>query len=391
VKIAIIRGQNLNRFEMQNYEPLVRKYSITAYVTYNHSFEIKRICLPLKKLHCPEEFTKHLPFPLRYPLRAITYKLGYNVHMFGLEKELRDKDIAHVAETSNGYSYQAIKAKERYGIKVVVTVWENIPFKPSAPLQGFLDNNRLRNEVRENADVFIAVTNRAKEALILEGVQKEKIHVIPVGVDLNRFKPRERDRTLLNNLGLNKNDFVVLFVGRLIRRKGIYDLIYAAKMILGDSALNNIPIKFLLAGDGPERDNIIKETERLQISKNVRLIGNIPYEKIHILHNLADIFVLPSRPTRTWQEQFGMVLVEAMASGNPVISTLSGSIPEVLGDAGILIQPNAPLSLYHKIKKLMLDKKLREDLREKARRRSEKEFDSRKIAEKIDDIYKGLI
>ena len=391
MKIAIIRGQNLNKFEMQNYEPLARKYSITVYATYNHSFEIERINLPLKKLHCPEEFTKYLPFPLRYPLRAITYKLGYNIHMFGLGKELRNKDIAHVAETSNGYSYQAIKAKEKYGIKVVVTVWENIPFRPVAPLHGFLDNNRLRNKVRENADVFVAITNKAKEALISEGVPKEKIYVIPAGVDLNRFKPRGKDETLLNNLGLNENDFVILFIGRLIWRKGVYDLIYAAKMILGDSELNNIPIKFLLAGDGSEKDNIIKEAERLQISKNVRLIGNILYDEIHMLYNLADIFVLPSRPTEMWQEQFGMVLVEAMASGNTVISTLSGSIPEVVGGAGVLVQPNDPLSLYHKIKKLMLDKKLREELGEKARRRAKKEFDFIKIAEKIDNIYKELI
>ena len=248
----------------------------------------------------------------------------------------------------------------------------------------------MKDKVKQNADAFIAITERAKQALLLEGVQKEKIHVIPVGVDLDRFRPRRKNKALLSNLGLKEDDFVVLFIGRLTWAKGIYDLIYTAKMCLADSELKSIPIKFLLAGDGPEKNSIIREAERLQISETVRFMGSIPYHEIHLLYNLADIFTLPSRPARQWQEQFGMALVEAMASGNVIVSTLSGSIPEVVGDAGILIQPNDPLSLYQEIKQLVLDKKLREVLRRKARGRAEEKFNCLKIADKIGGLYRSM-
>lgn len=398
MKIAIVRGVDLNKFEMQNYEPLAKKYDMTAYSTYDCNFDICKINIPIKKLHSPTEFMKHVPFSIRIYLNMLFGKIFGDVNqLFGLEEELKDKDIVHVAEISYGYSYQAIKLKGKYGTKVVVTVWENIPFKKIFPsflfpfYLRFLDDKDIRNEVIKNADAFIAITNRAKETLILEGVQKEKIHVIPAGVDLNRFKPREKDKTLLDKLGLNENDFVVLFVGRLARAKGIYDLLYAAKIILEDSKLENISIKFVFVGSGPERNNMIREIKNLGLTNNVKLFGSVPYHEIQSLYNLAEIFVLPSRPTEIWQEQFGMVLAEAMASGNAVISTLSGSIPEVVGGAGLLVQPNDPLSLYYGIKKLMLNKKFLEKLKRKSRIRAEKKFDSIKIAAKIEDVYKSII
>lgn len=388
MKIAIVRGENLNEFEMQNFEPLKKRHDITAYTTYNHKFEIDRINTPIKKLHSLEEFTQYIPLPLRYCFDGVFYKLGYNSHMIGLERELKDKDIAHVAETFNGYTYQAVKTKKKQRIKVVVTVLENIPFNSLLPR--FLDIDKLRNSVRENADAFIAITKRAQESLLLEGVEREKIHAIPLGVDLNRFKPRKADGTLLNELRLNENDFVILFIGRLIWEKGIYDLLYAIKMIHRDRELDNISIKSLYVGNGLDRKNIAKTIRNLGISKNVKLIGTIPYHEIPKLYNIADIFVLPSIPTRGWQEQFGRVLVEAMASGVAVISTMSGSISEVVNDAGILIQPNDPLSLYYQIKKLILNRELREELSKKARTRAKKEFDYEKIAIKIGKIYENL-
>jgi starch synthase len=390
MNIAIIRGPNLNKFEMQNYEPLAKRHSLTAYTTYNHNFEIDKIAIPVRKLHCCEEWIGRLPFPLGAPFLGMLYRTGYNQHMFGLEEELKAADIAHVAETVNGYSYQAIRAKERYGVKVVVTVWENIPFKPVTPFPRFLDNRRLRDAVRENADAFVAITERAKTALLLEGVPKEKIHVIAAGVDLARFTPRDKNRALLIKLGLDENDFVILFIGRLTWEKGIYDLMYAAKMCQDDPELRGIPLKFLFVGAGREAKGMMKEAEKLRIVETVKFMNSVPYHEIDLLHNIADIFVLASKPTLSWQEQFGMVLAEALASGNAVISTLSGSIPEVVGDAGILVQPGDCLSLYREIKRLVLDRKLREELGEKARRRAEEEFDCKKIAEKIGELYESV-
>jgi len=383
LRVAVIRGPNLNKFEMQSYEPLTKKYDLTAYTTYNHRFEIDGIDIRIRKLHCFEEFAEGVPFPLSRLCLSLIYRSGYHSYMLGLEKELKDKDIAHVAETHNRYSYQAVRTRERLGRpKVAVTAWENIPFRIGSDFVP---------EVRKGADVFIAATERAKKTLMLEGIGEGRIHVVPAGVDLDRFRPRRKNRELLQRLELTEDDLIVLFIGRLAWEKGIHDLIYAAKMTSQDPELNGKPIKFLIVGTGVERESILQEAKILQVSENVRLVGNVPYMEIHEYHNIGDMLVLPSILTRSWQEQFGMVLAEAMASGNPVISTSSGSIPEVVGDCGLLVQPGDSVSLYHAIRKLATDEELRMSMGRRARIRAEKRFDSRKTADQIGAIYEALV
>ena len=91
----------------------------------------------------------------------------------------------------------------------------------------------------------------------------------------------------------------------------------------------------MIAGSGPEKQNIERLVKELKIEQYVKLIGSFPYAEVPALYHMADAFILPSIPVHFWQEQFGMVLIEAMASGLPVISTYSGSIPEVVGDSGM--------------------------------------------------------
>lgn len=388
MRLAIIRGAMLNKFEMQSYEPLKKYMDVIAYYSNDHYLEVNIIDLPKKELRSLEGiFSRHFTNIIAYPLRLA----GYRHHMLGLEKELKFVDIAHVAETYHAFSYQAIKAKEKYGIKVVVTVWENIPFFVEDKWL-FRHNFRqkIKNKIRRNADLFIAVTQRAKEALIYEGVPEEKISVIPMGVDIRTFRPGEKNRHLIEKIGINKEDFVVLFIGRFVWDKGVFDLIYAAKRLLGDNTLNR-EIKFIFVGRGPEEEAMKRLICKLGIGKNAIIAGSFSYTDIPEVHNLADVFVLPSIPVKNWQEQFGMVLVEALASGKPVISTYCGSIPEVVGDAGILIQPNDPLSLYNAIKKLILNDELREKYSKLARIRAENVFDSEKIALKLKEEYEKLI
>ena len=384
MKIAIIRGGALNKFEMQSYEPLVKYFDIIAYYPNNHFLDVSIIDLPKKQLRALEcVFGRPLSGLMDHPLRL----LGYRDAMIGLVKELKSVDIAHTAETYNGYSYQAIKAKEKYGIKVVVSCWENIPFFCEYPNM----RSHIKEKVRKNADLFIAITERAKEALIYEGVPEEKITVIPVGIDINTFKPGEKKEEYLKKFDLTKDDFVVLFIGRLVWEKGVYDLIYAAKRLSQDSELKHHSIKFVFVGKGPEEKKMQKLMKKLKIEKSVKLAGSLPYTDIPYIHNLADVFVLPSIPVRDWQEQFGMVFAEALASGNPVIAGESGSIPEVVGDAGILIQPNDPYSIYEEIKKLILDGDYREKNKKLARARAEKVFNPEKIALRIKEEYEKLL
>ncbi len=367
-KVAIIRGSNLNKWEMQNYEPLMDNYDINVYTTNQPNFDISQIKLPIIKL----------PFKSQ----------GLLLNMQGLEDHLAGKDLIYSADITYLFSAQAVQAKKKFGGKVVCLEWENIPFN----YEEHEVISRIKEKVRNGADHFIAVTERAKEALVLEGVPEERIDVISMGIDLNRFKPSEKNNLkYMEQLGIEKEEVVVLFIGRMVWEKGVFDLVHAAAMILNDRLLKELPIRFLMAGRGPELDRLRERAKRLGVSNRITFLENCPYHDIHRLHNLADIFVLPSIPIMNWQEQFGMVLIESMACGKPVITTLSGSIPEVVGDAGILVQPNDHLSLYEAIKELILDKELREQIGKNALIRAERGFDSRKTAEKVKMVFEKVL
>ncbi|RJQ13373.1 MAG: glycosyltransferase [Nitrospiraceae bacterium] len=367
-KIAIVRGANLNKWEMQNYEPLAERFDITAYTTTQTCFDISRIGLPVVKL----------PFQSQ----------GLLLHMQGLEEQLADKDLVFSADITYQFSAQAVEAKKRYGCKVVCLEWENIPFN----YEEYEAVRSIKKTVREGSDHFIAVTERAKEALIIEGVPAERIDVIPMGIDLGRFRPVEKDvEKDRERTGLTKEDLVVLFIGRMVWEKGVYDFVHAAAGILCDNSMNGFPVRFVMVGKGPELQGLRERATSLGISGRITFIEEYPYHDMHKLHNIADVFVLPSISTKTWQEQFGMVLIESMACGKPVISTLSGSIPEVVGDAGILVQPDDHFSLRDAMKKLIKDNDLRKYLGDNALKRAQSEFDSQKTAEKVRAVFEKVM
>jgi glycosyltransferase involved in cell wall biosynthesis len=110
------------------------------------------------------------------------------------------------------------------------------------------------------------------------------------------------------------------------------------------------------------------------------------------IHNLADIFCLPSVATKGWEEQFGYALVEAMACGKPVVSTLTGSIPEVVKDGvtGILVNANDPHALQKALEELILNEKKRKNLGKNARQWVLQEFEANKIARQLAEIYRNF-
>jgi len=381
-----VRGPFLNKWEMQSYEPLLVKHFLTAFTTTSHVFPLNEIKIPIKKLwsvdSIPARFSSRGASVFNRGLNKI---FGWNYYMFGLEKELKDFDLVDTAETYHIFTEQTIEAKKKYNLKVVINVWENIPFA----FEQHWYRRKVKNAVRKGADLFIAHTQKIKQCLITERVNASKIKVIPRGVDLEKFRPHGKSQKLMQRFGLEEKDFIILFVGRFSQEKGVYDLISAAKKIMDDKEIN-WRVKFLLVGSGAEKRKMLKLVTRLKLGGYINLIDNFPYQEMPQVYNLADIFILPSIPAKYWEEQFGMVLVEAMACGKPVISTTTGSIPEVVGEAGILVQPGDSDSLYQAIKKLLVDGTLRKKLGETGRIRVEERFDARRISSQIEKIYNEL-
>jgi glycosyltransferase involved in cell wall biosynthesis len=150
--------------------------------------------------------------------------------------------------------------------------------------------SRLEGESARGANLVVAVSNySAEKTARLYGVGEEKIRVVPNGVDPAKFKPVIGSVALKRNLGLG-NKQIVLFVGRLIPRKGLTFLIEAAKFIVKENA-NAV---FVIVGNGPLRNRLTSDLERFNLSRNFLFLGDIEDNILPALYNCADVFAFPS-------------------------------------------------------------------------------------------------
>lgn len=368
-KVGIIRGKFLNKYEMQTLEYLNAKYSLTAFGSLTPFHD--KFTFPVKKLMSPMDLPE---FPLKMP---ILNRLFIDAHyLLGLESQLKGYDIAHSAETYYRYTQQCLNAKQKgYVKKVVVTVLENIAHNN----EGIWGRKSFKKRTRDEADALITLTEKSKNALVTEGADSEKITVIGSGIDTERFYPKKE----------KKNDGItILFVGRLERYKGVFDILQAAQQVI--QLTTEKKVKFLFVGNGSQEDNMISFVYNSGIEKYIK-ITSVPYHTIPETYRAADIFIAPSIDTPTWEEQYGYMLLEAQASGLPIITTRSGSIPEVVGDAALLVDQKNPAQIADAVMQLLENKKMRELYAKKSRERAVRVHDSRVIAEKIAKVYESLL
>lgn len=234
-------------------------------------------------------------------------------------------------------------------------------------------NFRNAKKAYQKADAVITTSEVNKEILVNEySINEKLIKVIPHGVDISHF----------NKTRQKADSKIILYVGILSKRKGVKYLIKAMDIV----RKRTIDIKLIIVGDGAERKYLKSLVKRLNLQKFVEFTGFVNEEKLIDYYRDADIFVFPSL-----KEGFGQVLVEAMACGIPVISTNTSAIPEVVGNAGILVKPRNSKALAEAIIKLIEDKDLRDELCRIGRKRVEENFTWDKIAEKMLKIYEEVI
>lgn len=385
IRVALLRCHGLRKYEMQSFEPLKDKIEIKAFSPWKHTYDLSEIGLPVEKIPPVPKFTQTLR-DIRNLLRGKDGNLYRKADFFlpQFEKRLRHYTIIHVNEISSKSSYVGAQLKKKYGMKLVSTVWENIPFFDRVD-----DISKFIFEIAcPLIDIFITPTERGKCVLKLEGIAEDKIRVVYPGIDLNRFWPIPPDTSLQKTLGLAERDKVILFAGRLVYKKGIYTVCQAIREIKRiDSGLS---IKAIMAGRGPEEEKLKQYINMLGLEKDILLCGHLPYEKMPLVYQLSHLFVLPSIPTDSWQEQFGFVLAEAMAAGKPIITTSSGAIPEVVGDGALVIAPDDYILLARSIIGLLKDENLQKRLGEKARAIASARYDMQKTSQQILSIYTSL-
>ncbi len=214
--------------------------------------------------------------------------------------------------------------------------------------------------VLRRADGVRVVSERVKKRVMRMGVEESRIFKLPIHVDVRKFAEAgggEEIRARFAGCGC-----IVLFVGRLAREKNLPNLLRAASLVV-----KRFPdTLFLIVGDGPERKRLEHLAKELEIEKNVVFEGMVEYDSLPAYYRACDIFVLPSD-----HEGWGLVLVEAMAAGKPVVTTDVGLAGEVVEDGvtGIVVPRRNERELAEAIVRLIEDGELREKIGEEAKRR----------------------
>lgn len=383
--MGILRGPSLNPYEGQYLEKLPKYgFQPVGITTYDNAVNLSEIHFPVRVGHNLKTLTKGKLWPLFVVAGKVTkYNFGsWNLRVFNLKKLTADLDVIYSADMWYPYTYQAVKT----GIPTIVMEWENIPKNVEA-----LPYSKIKKYNREHATHFVAITEKAKEALIIEGVGPDRISVVPAGLDCERFKPAEKNEQVAEKLGISKDLIRILFVGRLVPEKGIFDLLNAFSILLRN--VQNVELLIVGSGSSSMQIQISQLVENLKIGGKVKFLGSIEYSNMPQIHNLADVFCLPSIPTKTWAEQFGYSMVEAMACGKPVVSTSTGSIPEVVKDraTGILVKPNDPRGLESALEELILNKQERDAFGRNAREWVLQKFEANKVAGQLANIYSRFV
>src|SRR6185437_10534591 len=308
MKIAYVRGAFLNPFEFQLYAPLAERHELIA-IGADWQFYQQPVAFPGVRVKKAALWATALaPIWPASPIvfnRSLSWTTGRSYGLLGLESLVERPDILHSSETFFSMTFQSLLLKRRLGCKLVVTVNENLPHMGEThPLR-----RRRKHEVMREADLFIAITSNTRNMLVEEGIEPGRIEIVSSSIDLERFKPAPKDERLLSRLGLRKEDCVVLFVGRFVEEKGIREMLEAHRILRGKNS--SLPVRWCFVGAGPLLGLLQKA--RAAFPSDIVLPPFVPYEQIHSLHQIADIFTLPSKPAYKVAEQFGYVLAESMA------------------------------------------------------------------------------
>ncbi|KKU80624.1 MAG: Glycosyl transferase, group 1 [Candidatus Peregrinibacteria bacterium GW2011_GWA2_47_7] len=218
---------------------------------------------------------------------------------------------------------------------------------------------------------------------------ENKIIVVHNGIDLEWWRSTLRDigKEEKNDIRLkifkaDPSEQIIINVATLHERKGQMDLVDAFEIVYK----KNSTIKLILVGEGEGREEIERHIAHKGLQKSVLLLGQ--RKDIPRLLSAADIFVLASR-----REAFGLVLLEAMSAGLPIIATRVGGIPEIIedGKTGLLVEPRAPEDLAGKLELLLEDAHLAKSLAEQATATLEAHFSAETMARKTADFYKDIL
>lgn len=309
-----------------------------------------------------------------YRLLELQIRLNGHFHLHhypSLPAVIRDlrPDLVHMDEEPYNFAtFRGVMAARRAKLPSVFFSWQNLVRRYPPPFAW------LETAVYRTVSHAVAGSEETAKVLRAKGYRKSLSIIPQFGVDPAVFQP-----------GLGPDGpFTIGFFNRLIPSKG---------PLLALDALRSLPDEARLryVGDGPAREEIEREIVRRGLQGRVTIDPRVPSSAMpDHLHGVS-VIVLPSLTTPSWKEQFGRILIEAMASGVPVVGSDSGEIPRVIGDAGLIVPEDDPSALGAALSRLAHDPELRERLGTLGRQRVLERFTHARIAEATVDAYRQTL
>src|SRR6266496_640721 len=263
------------------------------------------------------------------------------------------------------------------------------------------DRKKTEIDIIRQVDRIIAQCPNERSELIKDyGANPDKIVLIPSAVNTRIFKPVDRDAAR-QRIGLDINDKVIVYVGRMLPRKDIRNVIHALAILLRNSEKSEgsppTSLRLMVVGGEsmepnpiatPEIGELQKLAAELGVAEHIHFIGKRQPEELRYYYCAGDIAV-----TTPWYEPFGLTPLEAMACGRPVIGSAVGGITFTLMDGitGFLVPPRDPPSLADRLYQLLSQPALRERMGKAARARVEREFTWSTVAHRTDLLYRALL
>jgi glycosyltransferase involved in cell wall biosynthesis len=297
----------------------------------------------------------------------------FHLHFYpGLGKQIQrvQPDLVHIDEEPyNLATAHAMWLARRAGARSLFFSWQNILRSYPPPF------SLLERYVLNRADHAIVGNQESRQVWQAKGYGG-RMDIIPqFGVDPELYFPAARPPG---------RGFIVGYVGRLVEEKGV-DLLLEA--LAGLQAT----WRAYILGSGPVREQLQNQARDLGLAHRISFDAWIPSDQMPAYYRQLDVLVIPSRTRPNWKEQFGRVLVEAMASGVPVIGSDSGEIPHVIGDAGLIFPEDSVDVLRAHLARLLGNPDLRTDLARRGRERVLAHFTQAQVAARTYQVYRSVL
>ncbi|MBM3129813.1 MAG: glycosyltransferase family 4 protein [Chloroflexi bacterium] len=359
---ALVVGQYQKKIE-----ELARHSDLELTVVVPPFWRDERGVIPLERAHT-RDYTLRVA-PMRFNGQ---FHWHYYPTLPNLLRQIRP-DLVHIDEEPyNLATFHALVAARRVGARALFFTWQNILRRYPPPF------SLMETYVLRHSDYAIAGNAQAVQVLRAKNY-RGAVQVLPqFGVDPDSFAPRPLAQSPNRPFRIGSG------VGRLVEEKGIDVLLRAVAGLSGDWRVH-------LLGSGPAQARLESLARELGIAARVQFDAPRPSAEMPAYYAQIDALVMPSRTRPNWKEQFGRALIEAMASGVPVVGSDCGEIPNVIGDAGLLFREEDADALRAHLIALRDDPARRAELGARGRARVLAHFTHARIAEDTYRVYRLLV